>query len=82
MCVSVQMLAQLESLSKRQYVSSYFIAMIHLGLSDLDRVFECLEKAYEERSGSLAYVRVEPILDGLRGDARFVSLISRANLAA
>jgi serine/threonine protein kinase/Tfp pilus assembly protein PilF len=77
-----QMLAQLESLSKRQYVSSYFIAMIHLGLSDLDRVFECLEKAYEERSGSLAYVRVEPILDGLRGDARFVSLISRANLAA
>ena len=66
-----QMLAQLESLSKRQYVSSYFLAMIHLGLGDPERMFECLEKSYEERSGSLAFVRVEPILDGVRQDARF-----------
>src|SRR5215210_3846939 len=66
-----QMLTQLESLSKRQYVSSYFLAMIHLGLGDLDRMFECLEKAYEERSGSLAFLSVEPILDGVRGDGRF-----------
>ncbi len=72
-----QMLAQLESLSKRQYVSSYFIAMIHLGLGDLDRMFECLEKAHEERSGSLAFLQVEPILDGLREHAKFVSLAER-----
>ncbi|HQR34942.1 MAG TPA: tetratricopeptide repeat protein, partial [Blastocatellia bacterium] len=45
-----QMLAQLESLSKRQYVSAYFFAMIHLGLGDLDQTFEWLEKAYEEQS--------------------------------
>jgi serine/threonine protein kinase/Flp pilus assembly protein TadD len=68
-----QMLAQLESLSKRQYVSSYFTAMIHLGLGDLDRMFECLEKSYEERSGSLAFMSVEPILDGIRKDPRYAS---------
>ncbi len=66
-----QMLAQLESLSKRQYVSSYFRAMIYLGLDDLQKTFEWLDRTFEERSGFLAFIRVEPMLDPLRGDARF-----------
>jgi serine/threonine protein kinase/Flp pilus assembly protein TadD len=70
-----QMLAQLESLSKRQYVSSYFKAMIYLGLGDQQKTFEWLDRAYEERSGFLAFVRVEPMLDPLRGDARFVRFV-------
>ena len=72
-----QMLAQLESLSKRQYVSAYFFAMIYLGLGDVDQTFEWLEKAYEEQSGFLAFVRVEPMLDKLRNDARFTSFLGR-----
>ena len=74
-----QMLAQLESLSKKQYVSSYFIAMLHLGLGDLDQTFEWLEKAYEERSGFLAFAPVEPMLDGMRNDNRFASLSERTH---
>ncbi|HKX27474.1 MAG TPA: protein kinase, partial [Blastocatellia bacterium] len=74
-----QMLAQLESLSKRQYVSSYFIAMVHLGLGDLDRTFECLEKAFDERAGFLAFIRVEPMLDSARGDERFAQLVEKIN---
>jgi eukaryotic-like serine/threonine-protein kinase len=66
-----QMLAQLDSLSKRQYVSSFFRALIYLGLGDLHLTFDWLDRAYEERSGFLAFVKVEPVLDPLRGDARF-----------
>ncbi|MBO0860255.1 MAG: protein kinase [Chloracidobacterium sp.] len=69
-----QMIAQLERVSKRQYVSSYFIAIIYLGLGDLDQTFEWLDKAYQERSGFMAFINVEPMLDGLRGDPRFDSL--------
>ncbi len=72
-----QMLAQLESLSKRQYVSSYFIAMVHLGLGNLDQTFEWLSRACEERSGFLAFARVEPMLDKLRSDQRFSELIEK-----
>jgi serine/threonine protein kinase/Flp pilus assembly protein TadD len=72
-----QMIAQLERVSKRQYVSSYFIAIIYLGLGDLDRTFEWLEKAYQERSGFMAFINVEPLLDALRGDPRFKSLIEK-----
>lgn len=69
-----QMIAQLERVSKRQYVSSYFIAIIYMGLGDLDRTFEWLEKAYEERSGFMAFINIEPMLDALRGDPRFKAL--------
>jgi eukaryotic-like serine/threonine-protein kinase len=72
-----QMIAQLERVSKRQYVSSYFIAIIHLGLGDLDQTFEWLEKAYQERSGFMAFINVEPMLDALRGDPRFKTLAEK-----
>jgi eukaryotic-like serine/threonine-protein kinase len=72
-----QMIAQLERVSKRQYVSSYFIAVIYLGLGDLDRTFEWLEKAYEERSGFMAFINVEPMLDALRSDPRFKALAEK-----
>jgi eukaryotic-like serine/threonine-protein kinase len=72
-----QMIAQLERVSKRQYVSSYFIAIIYLGLGELDRTFEWLEKAYEERSGFMAFINVEPMLDALRGDPRFKALADK-----
>jgi len=72
-----QMIAQLERVSKRQYVSSYFIAVIYLGLGDLDRSFEWLEKAYEERSGFMAFIDVEPMLDALRSDPRFKALAEK-----
>jgi serine/threonine protein kinase/tetratricopeptide (TPR) repeat protein len=72
-----QMIAQLERVAKRQYVSSYFIAIIYLGLGDLDQTFEWLEKAYEERSGFMAFIKVEPMLDALRGDPRFKTLAEK-----
>ncbi|MBO0799893.1 MAG: tetratricopeptide repeat protein, partial [Blastocatellia bacterium] len=70
-----QMLSQLESLSKRQYVSSFFRAIIYLGLGDLHSTYDWLDRAYEERAGFLAFARVEPMLDVLRGDARFARFL-------
>ncbi len=50
------------------------------GLGEKDRAFEWLEKAYEERSDLLVYLKVEPRLDSLRGDPRFADLLRRMRL--
>ncbi|MBI1763947.1 MAG: protein kinase [Acidobacteria bacterium] len=71
-----QMLAQLERLRKRQYVSAYFSAMIYLGLGNRHEALTWLEEAYEERSGFLAFVKVEPMLDVVRGEERFANLLA------
>jgi serine/threonine protein kinase/Flp pilus assembly protein TadD len=76
-----QMLAQLERLGKKQYVSAYFSAMVYLGLGNRHEALVWLERAYEERTGFLAFANVEPMLDELRGDERFEKLVERIKLA-
>ncbi|MGI8787600.1 MAG: protein kinase domain-containing protein [Pyrinomonadaceae bacterium] len=66
--------------AKQQYVSAYNVAMIYLGLGDLDKTFEWLEKSYAERSGFLPFLNVEPMLDSLRSDSRFQDLLRRIGL--
>jgi serine/threonine protein kinase/tetratricopeptide (TPR) repeat protein len=75
-----QMLSQLDSLQKRRYVSSYFFAMIYLGLDDRDSTFARLEQAWQERAGFLAFLNVEPILDPLRNSPEFARLVEKCGL--
>jgi serine/threonine protein kinase/TolB-like protein/Tfp pilus assembly protein PilF len=72
-------LDELREVSRLQYVSPYFVAVIYIALGEKDRAFEWLQKAYEERSESLVYLKVEPMLDPLRSDRRFQNLLRRMN---
>ncbi len=73
-------LNDLNALSKRHYVDPYWIALIYTGLGDKDRAFEWLGRAYEERSSWLTSLKVEPQLDSVRSDPRFVELLKKVGL--
>ncbi len=66
--------------SKQTYISPVHVASIYLGLGEKDRAFEWLEKAYAQRSSSLALLKVNPRFDGVRSDPRFIDLMKRVNL--
>ena len=55
---------------------AYEIGVIHAALGDRDRAFEWLSRAVKERSGWIAYLRVDPRLDALHGDPRYDALFS------
>jgi TolB-like protein/Flp pilus assembly protein TadD len=71
----------LKEQAKQRYIPSYYFAIIYLGLGEPDQVFAWLERAFEERSGFLAYLKVEPMLDPLRDDPRFSGLLHRIGFA-
>ena len=71
---------QLAQLSKRKYVSPYFIAVIYAGLGERDQMFAWLEKAYQERHPFMTLISVEPVFDPVRSDPRFVQLVRRVGL--
>ena len=73
-------LVQLNSLSNQRYVSPYDIAIVHVGLQEIDTAFAWLTKALEQRSLWLGYLNVEPQLDPLRSDRRFNELLQRIGL--
>lgn len=73
-------LGKLETLAKARYVSPYNMATIHVGLGENDAAIDWLEKAFAERSRSMAWLNVIKEFDGLRSHPRFKSLIQRIGL--
>jgi TolB-like protein/Flp pilus assembly protein TadD len=77
---ALKVLASLEDIDKERYVPAYNFAMIYAGLGDFDKAFDRLEQACKEHSGFLPFLKVEPVVDCLRGDSRFQDLLKRIGL--
>jgi serine/threonine-protein kinase len=73
-------LNELHERSKTRYVSPVALCGLYVTLGQADAAFEWLEQAYQERRGWLAYLKIEPMLDGLRNDPRFARLVERMRL--
>lgn len=67
----------LEKRSLSTYVSPYYCGLIYAGLGDNNLAFEWLERAFDQHSSPLMYLKVEPQLDNLRTDPRFDQLLNR-----
>jgi TolB-like protein/Tfp pilus assembly protein PilF len=76
---ALKLLAQLDALSKKQYVSPFYVATVYLGLGKNEFAMNWLQKAYADRSNGLVFFKVEPELDPLRSDPRFISLLRKLN---
>jgi tetratricopeptide (TPR) repeat protein len=75
-----RVLNQLMEQSKKQYVSPFYVAIVYAGLHENEKAVDCLEKAYQDRSNAIIFLRVEPQLDGLRSTPRFQTLLHRLAL--
>ena len=77
---ALKIIEELNELEKNKYVSSYDRALIHLGLGEKDMAYEYLNKAFQEKSSYLTYIKVDPKVDSLRSEIRFRELIKKMNL--
>lgn len=66
--------------SQTSYVSAFEIAAIFVGLADLDRTFEWLEKAVRERSTWLLHVGWDTRFKTARADPRFAGILRSIGL--
>src|SRR3984957_17630966 len=71
---------ELHTRAQTTYVPAYDLALVCTGLGWTDHAFEWLDKAHQERSGWLTYLKADPRLDTLRGDPRFNELLRRVRL--
>lgn len=78
-----KILRNLERKLKGTSGSSYAMATIYAVLGENDRAFEFLEKAYSEKLPDLpAWLKSDLLLDSLRPDPRFQSLLHRMGLTS
>ena len=74
-------LESLQRLAARRYVPATYIGILLAGMGDREKAFEWLEMAYEERADGLTLLNVEPMVDALRKDVRFESLLKRLGMS-
>jgi eukaryotic-like serine/threonine-protein kinase len=75
-----KMLAALLELSKKKYVTPGAIAATYSILGQKDQAFEWLEKAYQQHSIRMSYLKTDDIFDNIRDDPRFKNLVRRVGL--
>jgi TolB-like protein/Tfp pilus assembly protein PilF len=73
-----KILARLNEEAKSHYVAPYALALVQIALGDKDRAIEELEHAYAEGATNYLFViKVDPLLDDLRGNPRFDALVQK-----
>jgi TolB-like protein len=77
---SEKIINELHGRETREYIDPVLVAYIYIALGDKDRAFASLDKAYQERSGLICFLQIEPKFDPLRSDPRFQDLERRMGL--
>jgi len=75
---ALKILDQLKALSKQRYVNAYSFVVVYVGLGDKEEALRWLEQSYQDRAGSdIGWIRVDSLVDPLRGDPRFEALAEK-----
>ena len=77
-----RIIAELDALAKDNYVSPFHVAIVYAGLNEPDLMFEWLERAYDVRARSLAWLQVTVELKPFQDDSRFQDLLKRIGIAS
>jgi TolB-like protein/Tfp pilus assembly protein PilF len=77
---AMKVLDELGGLARRRYIDPSYVALIYTGLAQKDSAFEWLEKSYDDRVPLLSMLKVDPRLDILRSETRYLKLLRRVGL--
>lgn len=70
----------LKQRSQQTYVQPMWIAAIFAGLGDKNQAFDWLQKAFDDRSVALVYLKINPLFNNLHSDSRYGELVRRIGL--
>jgi tetratricopeptide (TPR) repeat protein len=77
---ALRVLDELHRRRQSGYVPPAAFLNAYLGLDDKDEAFAWMERAADERSNILQFVKVHPFFDPIRSDPRFAAFLRRTNL--
>ena len=65
----------------RTYVPEYYFVVGYGRLGDREKALDLLERAWAERNAPLVFLNVDPALDPIRDDPRFIRIRDRMGFA-
>jgi TolB-like protein/tetratricopeptide (TPR) repeat protein len=77
---ALRLLGELKRRREKGYIPTAAFVNAYLGLGDNEQAFVWLERAYQEKSNILQFLKVHPFFDPVRNDPRFADLLHRVGL--
>jgi len=77
---ALRLVSELKRRRQTAYVPAGALINPYLGLGDYDEAFAGFERAYQEKSNILQFLKVHPFFDPVRDDPRFKDLLRRVGL--
>jgi TolB-like protein/tetratricopeptide (TPR) repeat protein len=77
---ALRLVDELHRRQQKGYVPPAAFLNAYLGLGDKEKSFIWLERAAEERSNIMQFLKLHPFFDPIRGDPRFAEYLRRAHL--
>lgn len=77
---ALRVIAELKSRARKSYVPAGAMVNAYLGIGDNNEALAWLEKACQEQSNMLQFLKVHPYFDPIRRDPRFADLLHRVGL--
>lgn len=74
---ALKIIHELQERSQKEFVPSFSMATIYLGLGMKEEALQHLEKSYSEGSFYMIHLKVEPILDPVRSEPRFINVLRK-----
>ncbi len=75
-----KVLRQLKALEAHDDADYYNLAIVYLALGDKDQSFKALERAFEQHTGSMAFLKSDPFWKDVRSEPRYQDLLRRIGL--
>ena len=75
-----QILAEYVEQSNHRYISPFAFCMIYIGLDEIETAMDWLDKAWEERSVQLMWLKTELVFDSVRSEPRFKRVLKLMGL--
>lgn len=75
-----KILAELEELSRRRYVSPFHLACLNVSLGQRAEAFQWLEKAVEVRDPWVILLKVDPRFESIREEDQFIAVLTKIGL--
>jgi TolB-like protein/DNA-binding winged helix-turn-helix (wHTH) protein/Tfp pilus assembly protein PilF len=63
------------------YVPPYWVGLVYLYLGEKNTAFGWLQKANQQKDPSIGNLKVDPMLDPIRSDPRYLDLLKKADLS-
>src|SRR5439155_1073872 len=70
-------LEQLNAMARERHLASVCLAILHLGLGQIDESLTWLERACDQRESQIVALNVHPVYDPLRGEPRFQQVLRK-----